>query len=359
LTALLDYLLARSIAKEKVAEAGIALQRVEELYGDAEPTIDEIRKVSKAFRVAARDLILPINRELSDRTKFRSNFNYSPDDLSYYEACLIENRFTEIGTELSINSTLPFFLDFEKTSESAEHLSRLFRIELIGFDLESPLLDLPTILYQNFKVILFTFSSREIDGASYRRGNSAIISIAERNDIRMLYTLGHELCHLLVDINDQNNSEAWVDEDVFAPSNKELRTAEYFAHEFSAALLIPLEGLLREIKMTSALVKGPGSLTAYHIARIARKFGTSFSVAARRCENLRLIDPGAASTLERAVKEEYQSAEKFADAFKIPQRRHVDWKYPSNEILSELDEFFSSGDLSWTRVHELLNLKIM
>ncbi|MBY5313358.1 ImmA/IrrE family metallo-endopeptidase [Rhizobium leguminosarum] len=359
MTALLDYLLAKKIAKEKVADAGIALHRVEELYGDAEPTVEEIRKVSKAFKVAARDLILPVNFDLSDRTKFRSNFNYSPDDLNYYEACLIENRFTEIASEISIKSTLPFFVDFQKTSNSAEHLSRLFRVKLIGADLESPLFDLPTILYENFKIILFTFSSRLVDGASYRGSNSAIISIAERNDIRMMYTLGHELCHLLVDINDRSDSEVWIDEDVLAPSNAEVRTAEYFANEFSACLLIPLEGLVSEIKAINARIDGPGSLTAYHIASVARKFGTSFSVAARRCENLDLIDPGAASKLEGAVKKNYKSAEIFADSVDIPRRPNVDWKQPANDIIKKLDNLFISGDLSWTRVHELLNLKIM
>jgi Zn-dependent peptidase ImmA (M78 family) len=357
-TALKEYLLAQKMPPEKVASLGLSYERVEELYNDFEPTIEEIRKIAHGLRVAARDLILPVNRELGSRAKLRSNFNYKYDDWSFYEACRIENRFIELADAVGIHSNLPFFVDFERTPNSAEQLSRIFRVNFLQEDLSSSLIDLPYLLFKKFEVITFLFSSKKIDGASFRRNGSAIIAIAERNDIRMLYTLAHELGHLLVDISDYENSEAWIDEDVFSVHDASVRQIEFFANEFAASLLIPVEGLLEEVKSVNASLDGPDQLTAYHIGCIARRFGTSFSVAARRCENLSLIDTGGAVALENAVKKTYQSAEKYADLMNIPERPRVNWLNPAHLTLKRLLPEFETGALSWVRMHELFNLKI-
>jgi Zn-dependent peptidase ImmA (M78 family) len=358
-TALLEYLLARQIPKTTVVEMGISQRRVDELYSDIEPTIDEIRKISKAFKVPARDLILPVNRNLGQEVKLRSNFNYTYDDLGFYEACLIENRLQEISSSIRIESNLPFFVDYPRDGNSAEQLSRLFRKSILDIDFYTPIIQLPSIIYNAFSVLTFTFSSRKIDGASFRKDKTAVIAIAERNDIRMLYTLAHEISHLLVDINDHDNPEAWIDEDVFASPESDVRRAEFFANEFAASVLIPAEGLFKEIKAARAHRGGPEQLTAYEIACAARKFGTSFGVAARRCENLGLLDTGGAASLEIALKKQYQSAEKYADRSGIPPRESISWHYPAKDVVQNLDSQFESGALSWIRVHELFNLKII
>lgn len=358
MSALREYLLAQQIPRAKVMEVGFSSERANELYADSEPTIEEIRKISHGLKVAARDLILPVNRDVGARAKLRSNFNYIYDEWSFYEACRIENRFIELSDAIDIRSSLPFFVDFEKTADSAEELSRILRVNFLKVDLFAPLLQLPTLLFDTFGVITFLFSSRKIDGASFRKSGSAIIAIAERNDIRMVYTLAHELCHLLVDISDFDNSEAWIDEDVFSPKDASVRKIEYFANEFAAALLIPLEGLLAEIKSVNARIEGPGQLTAYHVGCIARKFGTSFSVAARRCENLDLIDVGGAAAIEDVIKKKYKSAEKYADLMNIPERKIINWYYPAQQSLEQLSPQFETGTLSWVRMHELFNLKI-
>jgi Zn-dependent peptidase ImmA (M78 family) len=332
---------------------------VDELYSDLEPTIDEIRKISKAFKVPARDLILPVDRNLGQQFKLRSNFNYTYDDLSFYEACLVENRLREISESINVGSNIPYFVDYPKDGNSAEQLSRIFRQSLLGIDLYIPIIQLPSILYNKFSILTFTFSSRKVDGASFRKDKTAVIAIADRNDIRMLYTLAHEVSHLLVDIDDHDNREAWIDEDVFASPESEARRAEFFANEFAASVLIPAEGLLEEIKAARAHREGPEQLTAYEIACVARKFGTSFGVAARRCENLGLLDTGGSVALENALKKQYQSAEKYADRSGIPARENINWYYPAKSVVRDLDARFESGALSWIRVHELFNLKIM
>lgn len=359
MTALLDYLLARQIDKGAVGSIGIAADRVDALYSDAEPTVEEVRLISKAFNVSARELIVPVRPGSERRTKLRSNFNYTHDSWGYYEACRIENTLDEVSDSLGFRSDLPYFVDFPKTSQSAEHLSRIFRSEFLHVDLVKPIPQLPALLFDKFGTVTFRVKARRIDGASYRKGGTALIAIAERNDIRMFYTLAHEVSHLLVDIEDDNNNETWIDEDVLYPSNKEVREVEFFANEFAAALLIPVEGLLEELKSQRRAMEGPAQITALHIASVARKFGTSFSVAARRCENLGLLDSGGAAAIEAEIKKHYGSAEKYADLMKITPRFSINWDYPSRNALQQIYPLVQEGEVSWTRMHDLLNLKMM
>ncbi|MGN7293496.1 ImmA/IrrE family metallo-endopeptidase [Rhizobium sp. SAFR-030] len=359
MTALRDYLLARQIGKGAAGNIGITADRLDSLYSNAEPTVEEVRLIARFLKVSARELIVPIRTGSERRTKLRSNFNYIRDSLGYHEACRIENTLDEVSDSLGFPSDLPYFVDYPKTSQSAEHLSRIFRAEFLHVDMVKPIPQLPALLFDKFGTVAFRVKARKVDGASYRKGGTALIAIAERNDIRMLFTLAHEVSHLLVDIEDDTNNEIWIDEDVLYPSNNEVREVEFFANEFAATLLIPVEGLLEELKYLRRSLVGPAQLTAFHIASVARKFGTSFSVAARRCENLGLLDFGGAATIEAEIKRKYGSAEKYANVLKIAPRFTINWDYPSRNALQKIYPLVEEGEVSLTRMHDLLSLKMM
>lgn len=359
MSVLLDYLRARKIAPETLVRAGLSESRSRELFENHEPTIEEIRAISRTLRVPARDLIIPLRRASSDQTRFRSNFNYSSNEFSLLEALRVDSRFLEISDSIEIQSELPFFLEFPKDANSAEHLSRIFRTDLLDRDLISPLVDLPTIIFNKFRVITFLFSSRNIDGACFRGDKSAIIGIAERNDIRMIYTLAHEICHLLTDVDDADPNGTWFDEDVLKPNRKDVRTDELFANEFAAALLIPVEGLRRQIAIANALIEPkPPSLTAFHIAHIARRFGTSFYVAGRRCESLGLLNTGATAALQNALNRQYGSAEKYADEVGIAARDPIDWLFPVKSVVNLNYERIIRGDISLSYLSNIMNLRL-
>ncbi len=358
MTALLSYLIARGIEKEKLFGAGIAPERVDQLYSDAEPTIEEVRTLAKRLKVPARELIVPLRLGVENRAKLRSNFNFVKDDLGYFEACSLENRLEELADLLNPVVEIPFFVNFPKDANSAEQLSMMFRTNLLEVDYSEPLLHLPRLIFDKLSVVTFLFRSRIVDGASYRKHRSALIAIAERNDIRMLYTLAHEISHLLTDIDNDPAATVWIDENVFTSSANDVRESEFFANEFAACLLIPAGGLVAELKRLRRQADRPEQLSAYEIAAIARKFGTSFVVAARRCESLGLLDRGGASILDAEVRNRFGSAEKFADAFDMPPREQVDWQYPSRMALDALEYRLIDGELSATRVHELLGLKL-
>lgn len=358
MTALLDYIIARGIDKERLSGAGIAPDRVEQLYSDAEPTIEEVRTLAKRLNVPARELIVPLRSGVEGRAKLRSNFNFVKNDLGYFEACSLENRLEELADLLDPVVEIPFFVDFPKDANSAEQLSMMFRRNFLEVEYDVPLPHLPQLIFDKLSVVTFLFSSRIVDGASYRKGRSVLIAIAERNDIRMLYTLAHEISHLLTDIDSDPAATVWIDEDVFTSSAKDVREAEFFANEFAACLLIPAGGLVAELKRLRRQADRPEQLAAYEIAAIARTFGTSFIVAARRCENLGLLDRGGASILDAEVRNRFGSAEKFANAFGMPSREKIDWHYPSRMALDALEYRLIDGELSVTRVHELLGLKL-
>ncbi|MGQ2968562.1 MAG: ImmA/IrrE family metallo-endopeptidase [Allorhizobium sp.] len=359
MSALLEYLIARGIERENLNGSGIDSDRIEQLYSDAEPTIEEVRTLARKLRVPARELIVPLRLGVESRAKLRSNFNFIKDDLGYFEACSIENRLNELSDILKPIEEIPFFVDFPKDANSAEQLAMIFRSSLLGIDYNEPLLSLPQLIFDRLGVVTFLFRSRIVEGASYRNGGSAIVAIAERNDIRMLYTLAHEICHLLVDIDNDPNATVWIDENVFTSSAKDVRESEFFANEFAACLLIPAGGLVAELKRLRMQADRPEQLVAYEIAAIARKFGTSFVVAARRCESLMLLDRGGSAILDAEIQGRFGSAEKFADSFGIPPRGKIDWHYPAKITLEALESRLLSGDLSVTRVHELLGIKLV
>lgn len=359
MSALLEYLIARGIKRENLAGSGIDSERIEQLYSDAEPTIEEVRTLAKKLKVPARELIVPLRLGVESRAKLRSNFNFVKDDLGYFEAYSLENRLEELSDILNPFAEIPFFVDFPKDGISAEQLAMIFRANLLAIDYNEPLLHLPQLIFDRLGVVTILFRSRIVEGASYRNGGSAIVAIAERNDIRMLYTLAHELCHLLVDIDNDPNATVWIDEDVFASSARDVRESEFFANEFAACLLIPAGGLVAELKRLRSQADRPEQLVAHEIAAIARKFGTSFVVAARRCESLMLLDRGGSAALDAEIQGRFGSAEKFADAFGMPPREKIDWHYPAKAALETLESSLINGDFSVTRVHELLGIKLV
>ena len=78
---------------------------------------------------------------------------------------------------------------------------------------------------------------------------------------------------------------------------------------------------LRELAYRSA----DANVGDIEISYVARIYGTSFNVAARRCEDLGLLPRGGAASLYDELKQKHESPEKRADAAGVPPRTDMDF----------------------------------
>jgi len=246
----------------------------------------------------------------------------------------------------------------DHTAEEAERNAATFRRLLHDDDQLGPLLSLPTIATERMGVMLFVISASEIDGASAFLDGVPYVFVSARFQGRMLFTLAHELGHLIAH-HDPASSFAVVDEDVEAARPNAERTREQYADAFASALLMPQQGVgialkkVREIAGTAD--KEVGDLEINYLARI---FGVSFWAAARRCEALGVIPNGGAAALNEHLVKQYGSAEKRAESAGLPPRPDVFFPPVPSVLVHSAVNQVRRGDLSLGRAAELLEMSM-
>jgi Zn-dependent peptidase ImmA (M78 family) len=175
-------------------------------------------------------------------------------------------------------------------SREAERLADLIRTRLdLGPGL--PATSLRELLEERLAVKTFVLRvGGALSGASiyHERAGGCALVIAKTIP-HMLFTLAHELAHLLV-----HRETPIVDQDFSTRTPK-----EKFANAFAAALLLPRSGVQ---EVFSSVYRSRSDLTDLDIIHMARHFGVSFEAILRRLQNLRLIARGGARTLLDAYK---------------------------------------------------------
>jgi Zn-dependent peptidase ImmA (M78 family) len=122
-------------------------------------------------------------------------------------------------------------------------------------------------------VLIEDRGSDNVAGASVTDPQFSLIFVnASQSITRALFTLAHELGHVLV-----QDGEFVVDEDLVAHSN-----SERFANAFAAALLLPEADVREQI--------GDGNPDAQTLCKMLDLYATSYETLVYRLHNLRIID---------------------------------------------------------------------
>lgn len=335
--------------------ADIELSRLEALAGGHEPTMAEVRRLSRALGIAVEDFVRPqANEERRTEMLFRHSAGEHPLPSS---AGSLARRIAS-SVDIVVPRTMPrwkqYFLPPENTLGNAEDNARIFRKVFCNDDQLSPLMSLPRIVSDRMGVFLFTQKNDDFDGASAFLNGVAFAFVSYRFPARMLFTLGHEVGHLIAH---HDGDYAHMDEEVEATWSK--RADEYYANAFSSALLMPRESVglsLKTIRRVASIAEPAiGDLEINYLSRI---YGVSFWAAARRCEDLDLLPTGGAYALYKAQAEEYGSPEKRADIAGLPARAEI--KFPPVPLLlvEAALERIRTGDLSVGRAANVLGLSI-
>lgn len=352
-----------SVTLEQLAErADISPERVTQLLSGEDASLGELRRIASALKTSISDLVPQGEIYKQANLMFR---RYVPkeniiDDRSIHHISQkIENSFHLIGEVRSRNKWSEYFKIEVEDYETADALSERFREIFFDGDLVGPLIELPEIVVRDMDVLLFVLNLPHIDGASAYIDGQPFVFVSSRFRPRMLFTLAHEVGHLLAHQADEGGFAIldWL-EDCDPPSHKG-NLAEAFANTFASCLLLPAAGVgvaLKKIREIATVEHDKvGDIELLYLSRI---FGTSFESAARRCEDLKLLPQGGAHALYREVRRKFGSPEKRAELLKLPQRPEIDFPIIPDRLLVSAIHKIKSGSVSIGKASAILGISI-
>jgi Zn-dependent peptidase ImmA (M78 family) len=341
---------------EIVHGTGISESRLRELLKGVEATAGEVARLAIFLKIPVQDLLPSKTESQAAQLLFRTARS-GADEIS---VASFSRRMAYTAELLSQKLEVPGwagkFSSLNLTYEEAEGNAERFRELFCDRDLLSPLLKLPQIVANSLEIMLFVVRSSSVEGASAYWHRIPFIFVSERFGPRMLFTLAHELGHLLVH-HDPHESFAVFDSE--AEPYRKSHGKEYYAHAFACALLMPRTGVALTLRKIREMQRqASDELGDLEIELLARIYGVSFYVAAKRCEDLALLPHGGASALDKILREKYGSAEKRGDMANLPARPDVQFPRLPEKLVSTALEKIRSGEISIGRASAALGLSV-
>lgn len=340
-------------------KSGLSEERVSKLVNeDIEPTLHDIRRIAAALNVRIDFLLNDVSEQEKELNvlfrKVAYNNQIELDKISY-----TVNNFLSIIDNVDFNkSGLDKFAIVDNSYVGAKLLAENFRKLLLNGDFVSPILDLPYLVAEKLNCILLVYElGAKVDGASAIKNNIPIAIISPRFIPRMLFTLAHELGHILLH-HRENGDYAIVDNDVLKRPTSSFNE-EAFAHTFASELLMPQEGVSSTLKTIRTHFDLPtnqfGEIEIHYLSRI---YGVSFEAAALRCESLGLIQQGAGSSIYESISREYKNPENRARQLNLPPRPEMHFPKISSNVLRPAIKKVTDGELSIEKAAQLLSISI-
>jgi Zn-dependent peptidase ImmA (M78 family) len=195
------------------------------------------------------------------------------------------------------------------------------------------------------------------EGISLIAGNYCFIFVSPRFQGRMLFTLAHELGHIIA--HHDNGGDAIFERAGEIGTFGERSVKEALVDAFASCLLLPDVGVGKALQAFREHYKvGSRNVTDLELLLLARFYGVSFDVAARRCEDLRLLPRGAGHVLSQQLKKQFGSAEKRAEQLELPARHQVTLPAVSAHLARAISRAIRDGDASIGWVTDRLGLSI-
>lgn len=343
-------------AEELSQKSGINLSRLNEILdGSVEPYMGEIRAIAKALKVRPEFLMAKDDDYQTVNALFRENIDRNTDPVYDKVSYMLTNAVNILQGSYVSREIHRAFPKVENNYEGALNIATIFRQEYFNSDYYSPILELPNIVADKLNCVLIVSEiGRGIDGVSAIINDIPFIIIAPRFRPRMLFTLAHELGHIIAHHTDEENF-AIVDQTYKIYQRK--RGQERFAHAFASEILLPQEGLASTLKVIREQLSIKGDFFGeMELLYLSRLFGVSFEVAAQRCENLGLIPNGSGISLYESLKKKYGGPEKRAEQLGILERPEIRFPAISSNLMQPIIDKINSGELSLGKAAELLSI---
>jgi len=360
-TNLAAHLASRNLTVEKAAKkAGLTPERFQQLVGGAKGSLGEMRGIAKALQVPISSLM---NRAPAEpiRMLFRQT-------LEQREAVELASHVDVLSSQVrdalvlahglsSEMNWLDLFAGMKATQDAAPAFAELFRKEFGKLDDLEPFPHLPQVA-ANLGVLLLFSRDPTIEGVSAIVEGHPIVVIGARTfKPRMLFTIAHEMGHLVAHHDSRSDGYAHLDKEVDW-SRAPRRAEEKFADAFASALLLPAHGVLSALRaVRDQLGISQRPLGAIEVAWIAHFFHVSFEVAARRFEALGLLERSGARAFYQRIEDDFKNPEKFAASIDIPPRPDLLIE-TSPALVQSAAAMVRASQLSLGKAAELLNVPI-
>jgi len=327
------------------ARTGLSIARLQDLAAGQRATLQELHALASGMRIPIRSFTTTQPSELESQLFFRHGPNSRPDLGAEAAGEFVAAALTLLPSR----DVLPDWIrGFDLPAQSftdAAAMADQFRANFVGNGVD-PLLSLPDLLVSLGGLVLGRLDTSRFEGASAAIDGYAFIFVSPRFSGRMLFTLAHELGHLLAH-HRQKPRSASFDLASQIGNARPRDKGEAFVDAFASSLLLPVEGVgvaLREIRRALGIKRE--ELGDVEVLYLANFYGVSFEVAARRCEQLELLPQGGAYSLSDHVKQTYGNAEKFAAKAGLPKRPRIEFPRVSGNVLDAAAERVASGEVS-------------
>lgn len=334
--------------------------RLQELMMGSQPKLSELRKLGAALGMPLSSFLAPPPAQDSPEFKFR---RAATPAVAATGAALVEDLASRASgifeilehAQESVRDSFSW-LGGPKPLGDPDELAAWVRSEVLGRDNIAPLTELPRLLSESLGVVVSVVRHADLDGASAIIEGIPVVFLSRRFKPRMLFTLAHELGHLLLH-GGRDGDFARVELTTPAAADA-AGQEETFANRFAAALLLPSQGLAISLKVIRESIGSKRQIGDIEIMYLARLYGVSFDVAANRCEVLTLLPRGGARALNDFVRKEFGSAEKKADQLGLPQRMDIEFPVLSSQLFRAASSGIDKGHLSIGRVVESLRIPV-
>lgn len=344
-------------AEDIASRSKLSPERVRELMKGGDASVSDLRALSQGLRVPLS--IFANNRaegsELS--TLFRSNASTRPDLGAENVKTFVESALQVLPPRSEPPEWLSTLACLREDYEEAARLANDFRRLFVPNRPDDPLLDLPQLLVALGGVVLGRLQTSRFEGASVLADGYGFIFISPRFISRMLFTLAHELGHLLA--HHASGRAVVLDPARRIGAKRPSSRSEAFVDAFASVLLLPARGValtLREIRKTLGVKHD--QIGDVELLYLARFYGVSFDVAARRAESLDLLPSGGAASLTEHLIKTSRSPERRAADLGLPDRLSVDFPRVSLNLLEAAVKKIDDGTISTGWVTDRFNCTI-
>ncbi len=363
MTSIAAHVASKNLTVETVAKrAGLTTERFEQVASGEKATLGEMRGIAKALQVPVSSLV---GRERGAAEPIKMLFRQTLEQREAVEvASHIDVLSAQVRDALSIASGLPtnlawldIFNGMVPSPSNASAFADLFRQKFGGIGDLDPFPNLARVLAEMGVLLLFS-RDPSVEGVSAIVEGHAIVIIGPRTfKPRMLFTIAHELGHLVA--HHDQRAEGYAHLDKMADwSRSPRRTEEKFADAFASAILLPRHGVLSALKVVrDHLGISQRPLGAAEIAWIAHLFHVSFEVAARRFETFGLLPARGARAFYQRLQDDYKNPERFAANVGVPTRQELAIE-TSPALMRSAAAKVRAGKLSLGRAAELLNVPV-
>jgi Zn-dependent peptidase ImmA (M78 family)/predicted HTH domain antitoxin len=355
------HLASKNLTVEKAAKkAGMTPERFQQVVGGAKASLGEMRSIAKALQVPVTSLM-----ERTPAEPIRMLFRQTLEQREQIEvASHVDVLSSQVRDALSLARGLPsdlrwldLFSGMQPELDAAPGFAEMFRKAFAQLDDLEPFPSLAQVASDMGVLLLFS-RDPTVEGVSAIVEGYAIVVIGPRTfKPRMLFTVAHEIGHLVAHHDSRAKGYAHLDTEVDW-SRAPRRAEEKFADAFASALLLPEHGVLSALKaIREQLGISQQPLGAIEIAWIAHLFHVSFEVAARRFETLGLLRHSGARAFYQRIEDDFKNPEKFAASIDIPPRPDLLIE-TSPALVQSAAAKVRAGELSLGKAAELLNVPV-